>query len=104
MYRRSTGSNPSAPQLDFAMSDVLGKWVSRSGSPRIRIYRNDRRKKGGYYIEVTYDEKTVFHRLLKRTNLHIRYFELYRAVGLAYDAEHDILQLSAYGDYYRAEE
>lgn len=104
MYRRSTGSSPSAPQLDFAISDVLGRWISRGGSPRIRIYRNDRRKNGGYYIELKYDEKTVFHRLLKRTNRHIRYFELYRAIGLAYDAEHDILQLSAFGDYYRAEE
>lgn len=86
------------------MNDILGRWVSRSGSPRIRIYRNGNRKNGGYYIELTYDEKTVFHRLLKRTNRNIRYFELYRAVGLAYDAEHDVLQLSAYGDYYRAEE
>ena len=34
----------------------------------------------------------------------IRYFDLYGFVGMAYDAARDILRLSFYGDYYRAEE
>lgn len=34
----------------------------------------------------------------------IRYFDLYGRVGLAYDAGREVLQLSAYGDYYRAAE
>lgn len=33
-----------------------------------------------------------------------RYFDLYGYVALAYDAGREVLQLSAYGDYYRASE
>ena len=60
MYRKCIGSDPTAARLDFALYEVAGEWESRSGSPRVRIYRNPGRR--------------------------------------------EVLQLSAYGDYYRASE
>ena len=82
MYRKCIGSDPTAARLDFALYEVAGEWESRSGSPRVRIYRNPVRKYWGG----------------------IRYFDLYGYVALAYDAGREVLQLSAYGDYYRASE
>ena len=40
MYRKCIGSDPTAAHLDFALYEVAGEWESRSGSPRVRIYRN----------------------------------------------------------------
>ena len=34
----------------------------------------------------------------------IQYFDLYGFVGIAYDAERDMLRLSVYGNYYRTDE
>ena len=104
MYHRIIGSDPmNEGQLDFRICDVAGRWQSREGAPRIRIYRNRTRKGGGYYVEFSYDGKHLFHLPVKMYWGGIRYFDLYGFVGLAYDAERDVLQLSSYGDYYRSE-
>jgi hypothetical protein len=49
MYRKCIGSDPTAARLDFALYEVAGEWESRSGSPRVRIYRNPGRRGGGFY-------------------------------------------------------
>ena len=54
MYRKCIGSDPTAARLDFALYEVAGEWESRSGSPRVRIYRNPGRRGGGFYVEVSY--------------------------------------------------
>ena len=94
MYRKCIGSDPTAARLDFALYEVAGEWESRSGSPRVRIYRNPGRRGGG----------TRFSRPVRKYWGGIRYFDLYGYVALAYDAGREVLQLSAYGDYYRASE
>lgn len=91
------------PKLDFSLWDVKGSWVSREGAPSVRIYRDTGRMNGGYWVEFAYDERAVFHCLIKRGIHGLRYFDLYGSVGLAYDPRRDTLHLSAYGDYYRAE-
>jgi len=49
MYRKCIGSDPTAARLDFALYEVAGEWESRSGSPRVRIYRNPGRRGGGVF-------------------------------------------------------
>ena len=56
MYRKCIGSDPTAARLDFALYEVAGEWESRSGSPRVRIYRNPGRRGGGFYVEVSYKD------------------------------------------------
>lgn len=90
--------------LDFRLCDVVGTWESREGAPRIRIYRNSSRKGGGYRLELTYDHRTRFALPIRKYWGGIRYFDLYGFIGLAYDAERDVLQLSAYGNYYRTDD
>lgn len=58
MYRKCIGSDPTAARLDFALYEVAGEWESRSGSPRVRIYRNPGRRGGGFYVEVSYKGAT----------------------------------------------
>lgn len=99
MYRRCI-EDPITAHFDFRLFDVIGTWESREGAPRIRIYC----KNGGYYLELAYNRRTRFVRTIRRYGRYIRYFDLYGFVGLAYDAERDVLQLSAYGNYYRTDE
>lgn len=103
MYRRCI-EDPITAYLDFRLCDVVGTWESREGAPRIRIYRNSSRKGGGYRLELAYDRRTRFVLPIRKYWGGIRYFDLYGFVGLAYDAERDVLQLSAYGNYYRTDE
>ena len=56
------------------------------------------------YVEVSYKDGTRFSRPVRKYWGGIRYFDLYGYVALAYDAGREVLQLSAYGDYYRASE
>ncbi len=92
------------PELDFSLWEVKGSWVSREGAPSVRIYRDTGRRNGGYWVEFAYSDTTVFRRLIKKGICGLRYFDLYGSVGMAYDPRRDTLQLSAYGDYYRAED
>ncbi len=104
MYSTKNGNNPVGLQLNFSLWEVKGSWISREGAPSIRIYRDTSRRNGGYWMEFAYDERAVFHRLIKRDMRGLRYFDLYGFIGMAYDPRRDMLQLSAYGDYYRAED
>lgn len=103
MYSRYIG-DPMTAYLDFRLCDVVGTWESREGAPRIRIYRNSSRKCGGYRLELAYDHRTRFALPIRKYWGGIRYFDLYGFIGLAYDAERDVLQLSAYGNYYRTDD
>ena len=105
MYRRYIGSDPATKAMfDFALCDIVGAWESYEGAPGIRIYRNLVHRKGGYRLEICYNTHAVFHRSIKRYWGNIRYFDLYGFIGLAYDAGHDVLQLSLYGNYHRVEQ
>ncbi len=99
MYSRYIG-DPMTAYLDFRLCDVVGTWESREGAPRIRIYC----KNGGYYLELAYNCRTRFVRTIHRYGRYIRYFNFCGFVGIAYDAERDVLQLSVYGNYYRTDE
>ena len=77
MYRKCIGSDPTAARLDFALYEVAGEWESRSGSPRVRIYRNPGRRGGGFYVEVSYKDGTRFSRPVRKYWGGIRYFDLY---------------------------
>lgn len=103
MYHRIIGSDPLAAALDFPLYEIVGEWVSHEGAPGIRIYRNLTRKGGGYYVEITYPDGARFNLPIKRYWSNVRYFDLNGFVGLAYDAEDDVLQLSVFGNYYRPE-
>lgn len=103
MYRRYIG-DPMATLFDFSLSDAVGTWESREGAPRVRIYRNSTRKGGGYRLELAYDRTARFVLPIRKYWGGIWYFDLYGFVGMVYDAERDVLQLSAYGTYYRADE
>lgn len=68
--------------------------------PQVHIYRT-----GVYHhrIKFSYDLHTVFNcHLWHRGG--VTYFYLYGHIRLSYDAERDVLTLSDYGDYRRAEE
>ena len=86
------------------MREAAGVWRSREGSPAVRIFHNDTRKKGGYLIEVAYERKTVLRRPIRHLWGNIRYFDLWGRIVLFYDAGRDVLTLAGYGDYYREEE
>ena len=103
MYSRYIG-DPMTAQLDFRLCDIVGTWESREGAPGVRIYRNSARKGGGYYLELAYDRRTRFVRIIRRYGRYIRYFDFCGFVGIAYDAERDVLRLSVYGNYYRTDE
>lgn len=105
MYRKCIGSDPTAARLDFALYEVAGEWESRSGSPRVLPgFASTATRDGGFYVEVSYKDGTRFSRPVRKYWGGIRYFDLYGYVALAYDAGREVLQLSAYGDYYRASE
>jgi hypothetical protein len=105
MYRRSEGSDSSGCNLtDFSLWEIKGRWVSREGSPDVRIFRNRGCRNGGYHLELTYRTGNTYRRPIKRWFGNVRYFDLYGFVGLAYDPRRDVLSLSEYGDYYRAED
>lgn len=103
MFRRSNTTDPQGASLDFSLFELKGSWESHEGAPAIRIYRNAERKDGCYYLELTYGEGVVYQLPIKKYWGDVRYFDLYGFVGLAYDAERDVLQLSSFGDYYRSQ-
>lgn len=105
MYRKSIGSFPEAEaQFDFQLCDVVGIWQSNEGAPDIRIYQDSGRKGGVVYVELAYRDGVCFTRPVRKYWNGLRYFDLYGLIGMAYNNERDVLQLSTYGDYYRKEE
>ena len=105
MYKRNrSSSDPLKCQQYFLLEDIRGKWVSCGGDssrmPEVHIYRT-----GVFHhrIKFSYDPNTVFNCPLWH-RWGVTLFFLYGRIQLSYDAERDILTLSDYGDYYRAEE
>lgn len=105
MFRTGNGTDPqAAPWLDFPLRDITGRWVSPEGVPTVRIFRNGVRKNGGLWLELTYNNpQVVYSRPVKNVS-GLRYFDLYGRVGIACDEERDVLLLSIYGEYIRADE
>ena len=103
MFRSSIGTKSEAERwLDFSLRDITGSWVSTDGAPLVRIYRT--KGKGEYRLVFTYNNpQAVYSRPIREVD-HIRYFCLFGRIGIAYDAERDMLLLSAYGEYRRAED
>lgn len=97
ILKRGTGATGSA---GFSLSDIAGAWKSLEGAPKVRIYRDNTRKNGGFHIEFTYSAGDVFLRPLKQY-FGIRYFNHFGFVAISYDAGQDVLRLDGYGNYYR---
>lgn len=91
------------PYLRFSLSEISGRWRSRSGAPCLTVYRNTARKGGGYRVAFSYDADTVLQCPV-RQYWGYYYFDLYGWIRLRYDRDRDVLNLSGYGDYYREEE
>lgn len=103
MYSETTGTNPLGAKTEFALDDITGRWKSREGAPDIRVYENSERKNGRFFMEFTYKGGNVFKRPVKK-HQGIRYINLYGVMSLSYNTDNDVLQLSAYGKYYRVED
>lgn len=103
MYRRnSTISDPFAAKTHFPLRDVVGRWVSRNGNGRMPQVQIIHMGKHYYRLLFSYDPQTVYYRPVQQW-WGVASFYLYGRVGLAYDAERDILTLSEYGEYQRAD-
>jgi hypothetical protein len=100
---RST-SDPLRYRQYFLLEEIRGKWVSCEGAgcgmPSVHIYRT-----GVYHhrIEFSYDARTVFNCPLWH-KWGTTSFYLYGRIQLSYDGERDILTLSDYGEFRRAED
>ena len=105
MFRTSNETDPQIVSwLDFPLRDITGRWVSSEGAPTVRIFRNKTRKNGGLWLELTYNNpQAVYSRPVKEV-FGVCYFDLYGRVGIAYDTERDVLLLSDFGEYIRANE
>lgn len=103
MFRRDNEYPVPVSHLYFRMSEIAGRWRSREGSPSVSIYRNERRRDGGYHVAFAYDADTVLRRPLRQA-WGLCYFSLWGRIGLSYDDERDVLTLTGYGSYYRVEE
>lgn len=105
MFRKSVGTEElAATWLDFALREITGRWVSRERAPSVRIFRNRKQKNGGLWLELTYNNPQAVFSCPIKDMFGVRYFDLFGRIGLAYDAEREVLQLSAYGEYIRAVE
>ncbi len=95
---------PYAAHQDFNLREITGRWVSTSGAPAVNIYRNTSRKKGGIRLELTYNNPQVVCDCTMYCVFGLHYIDLYGRIGIAYDRERDVLMLSVFGEYVRAEE
>lgn len=104
MLRKCSVADPLAAYRDFDLWEIVGCWVSRSGSPAVNIYRNTTRKWGGIRLRLTYNNPQAVCDCAVREVSGQRYIELYGHIRLAYDRKREVLHLSSYGEYIRAEE
>jgi hypothetical protein len=105
MFRTGNGTDPKIVSwLDFPLRDITGRWVSPEGAPAVRVFRNKTRRNGGLWLELTYNNpQAIYSRPVKEVS-GVRCFDLYGRVEIAYDRERDVLLLSDYGEYIRAEQ
>jgi hypothetical protein len=103
MNSKATETNPPGTKTSFALRDITGRWKSREGAPDVRIYKNRERENSGFFMEFAYKGGDFFrHPIKKRQG--IRCVNLYGFMNLSYNPDNEILKLSAYGKYYRAED
>lgn len=103
MYSETTGTNPLGAKPELALDELTGRWKSREGSPDIRIYKSNERKDGCFLMEFAFKAGELFRCPVKK-HQGIWYVNLYGVMSLSYNSDNDVLQLSAYGKYYRAED
>lgn len=104
MFRTCNETDLFSGRLDFDLREITGSWVSTDGMPAVNIYRNTSRKGGGIRLEFTYNNPQAVFDCTIYSVFGQRCIDLYGRVGLAYDGERDVLLLSCYGEYIRAEE
>lgn len=87
---------------EFALWEIAGSWVSTQDSTGLRIFRNRERKNGGILLELRYATGTVCRR---RPNLYFGSWciDFFGLAELSYDRGKDLLYLSGYGFYRRAD-
>lgn len=91
--------DPMAARTHFPLREVCGRWTSLSGSPDVQIVFTGTH----YRLDFSYDAATVFACPV-RQQWGVTFFYLYGRIEMIYDSEREVLTLSAYGDYFRAEQ
>lgn len=104
MFSKCSVTDPCAAHLDFDLWEITGCWVSLSGAPAVIVYRNTSRKGGGIRLQLTYNNPQAVCDCTVYCLFGQHYIKLYERIGLAYDREREVLNLSAFGEYVRAEE
>lgn len=104
MFSKCSVTDPCAAHLDFDLWEITGRWVSLSGAPAVTVYRNTSRKGGGIRLILTYNNPQVVYDCTVYCLFGQHYIKLYERIGLAYDRELEVLNLSAFGEYVRADE
>ncbi len=92
-------TDPVTVRIHSSLREVCGRWVSLSGSPEVRIFFTGMH----YRLEFSYDVATVFTCPILRQREAILFY-LYGRINISYDDEREVLLLSDYGEYVRAEE
>lgn len=104
MFSKCNISYPCAVHLDFDLWEITGRWVSLDGMPAVTVYRNTSRKRGGIRLCLTYNNPQVVCDCTVYCVFGQYYIDLYGRIGIAYDREREMLLLSSFGEYVRAQE
>ena len=104
MFSKCNAADPFAAFMDFHLWEITGRWVSLDGMPAVIIYRNTSRKRGGIRLCLTYNNPQVACDCTMYCVFGQYYIDLYGRIGIAYDREREVLLLSAFGEYVRAQE
>lgn len=100
MFSKCNAADPFAAHQDFHLREITGRWVSPDGMPAVTIYR----KRGGIRLCLTYNNPQVVCDCTVHCVFGLYYIDLYGRIGIAYDREREVLLLSAFGEYVRAED
>ena len=104
MFNQCNITDSCSTSTDFSMREITGRWVSPDGAPAVNIYRNTSRKRGGIRLCLTYNNPQVVCDCTVYCVFGLYYIDLYGRIGIAYDREREVLLLSTFGEYVRAEE
>lgn len=104
MFSKCNISDPCAVHLDFDLWEITGRWVSPDGMPAVTVYRNASRKRGGIRLCLTYNNPQVVCDCTVYCVFGQYYIDLYGRIGIAYDREREVIILSTFGEYVRAQE
>lgn len=104
MFSKCNAADHYAAFMDFNLREITGRWVSTDGAPAVTIYRNTSRKRGGIRLCLTYNNPQVVCDCTMYCVFGLYYIDLYGRIGIAYDREREVLLLSAFGEYVRAED